>query len=290
MPLLAMAGFVWGASSDAFIQGCEVALVDLCDPDDLPVALGRVNAYGAIGDLLGPLTLAGVVALGWSWRVPFIAGAGLMVLYAVMLALQPFPKPRGEASEPVLVGILSVMRDRRVVLLALIDALFALLDEPLLGFLTAFLERVRGWTPSAATAAISIIVAGQLIGFLGVGRLTERVKPRTAMLLTGVVMGVSLALLVIAPWAAATGVASLTFGLSSALFYSVLQATYMGLRPGQAGTTGAVVSAIGLAGMGFPALVGAVSDARGLPAGLGLYVAVPALILALLLIERRLAD
>jgi hypothetical protein len=87
---------------------------------------------------------------------------------------------------------------------------------------------------------------------------------------------------VIAPVAPLQVVAACTFGFAGAVFYAVLQATYLGLRPGQAGTSQAVVSTIGLFGIGFPALVGAVSDAFGLAAGLGLYVAVPLAILLLL--------
>src|SRR5690348_12213042 len=87
LPVLAVGGFIWGASCDAFLIGCELALVDLC-PGELPTALGRVNAYGSVGDLLAPLTLAGVLAIGLSWRALFIIGAGFMVLYAAVLASQ----------------------------------------------------------------------------------------------------------------------------------------------------------------------------------------------------------
>src|SRR5262249_3671701 len=81
--------------------------------------------------------------------------------------------------------------------------------------------------------------------------------------------------------------AAILFGFSGAVFYAVLEATYLSLRPGQAGTTGAVVSAISLAGLGFPALVGAVSDAPGLAAGMTVYAAVPLLVVALVLLAAR---
>ena len=55
---------------------------------------------------------------------------------------------------------------------------------------------------------------------------------------------------------------------------------------GKAGTSQAVVSTFGLLGVGFPALVGAVSDAFGLTAGLGLYAAVPLAILLVLALGR----
>lgn len=55
--LLVGVSLLWGVSTDALVARCEVASVDLYR-DQLAPALARVNALGAVGDLLGPLTLA----------------------------------------------------------------------------------------------------------------------------------------------------------------------------------------------------------------------------------------
>jgi hypothetical protein len=55
----------------------------------------------------------------------------------------------------------------------------------------------------------------------------------------------------------------------------------LALRPGQAGATSAVVSTVGMVGIGFPALVGLVADVHGLSAAIGLYAAIPVIVLAL---------
>jgi len=274
LPLLIAGGFVWGASTDAFFNGCEVALVDLC-ADELPVALGRMNAYGAVGDLLGPLTLAGALALGLSWRAVFVFGAGMMLLYAALLASQRFPEQKVEPPEPPVAAVWSVLSDPRVLLLAMIDGLHGLLDEPLLGFLNAFLERVREWTPAGATCMISLIVGAGLCGYLAVPLLKRRLSTWRLLPLFASVMAGSLGAMVLAPMAWIAAPAGALFGFAGAVFYAVLEATYLGLRPGQAGTTGAVVSTISFAGIGFPALVGAVSDAHGLTAGMAVYALVP---------------
>jgi hypothetical protein len=99
----------------------------------------------------------------------------------------------------------------------------------------------------------------------------------------------SLALLVLAPAAWLVAPAAAMFGFAGAVFYSTLEARYLSLRPGQAGTTGAVVSAIGLAGIGFPALVGAVADAHGLAAGMAVYGVVPLIVLVLVVVEHQMA-
>lgn len=289
LPILAVGGFVWGASTDAFFTGCEVALVDLC-PDDLPAALGRVNAYGAVGDLLGPLTLAGAVAAGWSWRAVFVLGAAFMLIYALVLAGQRFPERRREAPEPALKALWSVLRDPRVILLGVVDGLHGLLDEPLLGFLNAFLEKDRGWSPALATALVSLLIGAGLVGYLAVPLFTARLRSRRLLPAFALLSAVSVAALVFLPGSWPAVAAAALFGFGGAVFYSVLEATYLSLRPGQAGTTGAVVSTISLAGVGFPALVGSVSDAYGLTAGMAVYAVVPAVMLLLVVPASRLLD
>lgn len=278
--VLALAGFAWGASSDAFVHGCEIALVDLAR-ENLAPALARVNVLGAVGDLLGPLTLAGALAAGLSWRVPLLGGGALMLLYAAVLAGQRFPRPqpREDARTPV-AAVLAVVRDRRIVVLALIAGLFSLLDEPFWGFTIALLERDR----DLATAIVTAGVAGGIVGYLLVDAVTRRLATRPALLITGVAVLLTVAGIIVATPVILIGAAAVAFGLGGALFYSVLQATYLGLRPGQAGSTEAVVSTIGLAGAAFPPLVGAVSDAAGLGSGLALYALAAALMLALVLI------
>jgi hypothetical protein len=94
-------------------------------------------------------------------------------------------------------------------------------------------------------------------------------------------MVVEIATLIVAPLplqVAAIG----AFGLSGALFYAILTARVLSLRPGLVGTTKAVVATVGQAGLAFPWLVGATADALGLAAGLALYAAVPVAILVLL--------
>ncbi|MGE0544715.1 MAG: sugar MFS transporter [Dehalococcoidia bacterium] len=281
--LLVVVSFLWGMSTDAFVSGCEVALVDLYH-DQLAPALARVNAFGAVGDLLGPLTLAAAAALGAGWRSVFLAAAVLMALYALWLVFQRFPPPRPPASEdhtPVR-GVLSVLRDPRIVLLALVSALFGVLDEPFWGFTIVYLEQVRETPAGVATLLVAVGVSGGLAGFLAVDRVSRALAPRTALLVFAAGVGLAVATLIIARFVVIQAVSAFAFGFTGAVFYSVLQAVILGMRPGQAGTTSAVVSTIGLLGIAFPPLVGAVSDATGLTTGLMLYVLVPVLMLLLL--------
>lgn len=283
--VLLVAAFVWGLASDAFVAGCEVSLVQLF-PNDLAAVLGRVNAFGAIGDLLGPLTLAAVVGFGLGWRAAFLLGGAIMLVYSAVLATRSFPAPRPAPAAPSIVAdIIAVARDRTIVRLALVDGLFAILDEPFQGFTIAYLERVRDLAPALATLIVAGWVVAGMIGFWIVSRFTDHFAPRTLLLAFGVAIAVAVILLVFGPFVPLQALAAVAFGFSAAVFYAILQATYLGAQPDRAGTINAIVSTIGLFDIAFPTLVGAVVDARGLEAGLGLYAVVPLLILALLMVE-----
>jgi fucose permease len=279
---LIAAAFVWGAASDAFISGCEVTLVQLAR-GELATALGRVNAFGAIGDLLGPLTLAAAGALSVDWRAVFAFGGALMLLYAIWIYVQTFPPPRRQPdAKAPLAAIVALARDRRIILLAIVEGLFGVLDEPFLGFTIAYLERVRHLSASLATTIVGLSLVCGLVGFLVAPRFVGDYPARTLLLVGAAVLGVAVALIVVAPITLLVLAAAMIFGFFGAAFYTVVQATYYGLHPDQAGTTDAVVSTISLFGIGFPTLVGTISDGFGLTAGLGAYAAVPVVMLALI--------
>ncbi|MDP9020282.1 MAG: hypothetical protein M3N25_05710, partial [Actinomycetota bacterium] len=90
--LLLGGAFVVGAASTAMVDTSDIALADLAG-DDLPHQLRLQNLWGSVGDLLGPAIVVAVAALGLPWRVSFVVGAGLLLLYGTWLATLPFPPP-----------------------------------------------------------------------------------------------------------------------------------------------------------------------------------------------------
>jgi predicted MFS family arabinose efflux permease len=287
---LTLAAFCWGAASDAFIHGCEVALVDLAG-DDLPKALAKQSVWSAVGDLLGPATLAALATLGFSWRLAFLGlGAG-MLAYGAWIATLPLPRPqRHDAAASPVRATLSVVADREVLFLALVLGLISLLDEPLHGFMIAYFERARGLTPALATLPVAGVLVGAMAAYAVYERLAGRCPPRTVALFALAAMAASLPAAIFAPLPAAIA-AAFAFGAALAVAYTTLNALTLQLRPGQAGAVSAVVGFVGLAGIGFPTAVGWVADRAGLGAGLALYAAVPIAILGLLGLWRgRVTD
>jgi MFS family permease len=276
--VLAAGSFLVGMSSDALVSACEVALVDLAD-DDLVATLAPGNVAAGIGDLLGPLLLAAVFAAGWSWRVPFGLGAVVYVVYAAVLAGQPIPRPRpdrpgGQAGPDVW----DCLRDRQVWSLGAISLLFDTLDEPFLGFAIAYLEEHRGQSHGLAVVVGGSVVVG---GILGAAAVTVVRRARvvsltgSAMTLAGAVLGI-----LVAPAVPLQVAAGLAAGVASAIFWTRVQAAILGLRPGQAGTTAAVVGYLSLPGGLFPLVAAAAADRFGLGAALGCYLAVALVLVA----------
>jgi MFS family permease len=273
--VLAVGSLLLGLSADAMLAACEVALVDLAG-DDLVRVLAPGNLGAEVGDLIGPLLLAGSAALGWSWRVPFIVSAVAAFAYAAALAAQdlPRPQPAAEATSAV-ADVRSCLRDRRVWLLALVALLFDTLDEPFLGFAIAFLEVERG-----QSHAVAVLVGGSVLvgGVIGAGALAlgavgprvlrpDRLPVAPTVVLAGAVLGI-----VVAPAIPFQVLFGLAAGVSSALFWTTVQARILGLRPGQPGTTAAVIGYLSLPSALWPLAAALLADRFGLTAALGVYV------------------
>jgi predicted MFS family arabinose efflux permease len=241
-----------------------------------------------VGDLLGPPTLAAAAVLGFGWRGAFLGLGAAMIGYGAWIACLRLPAPPGSIEDrpSPLAGVLAVIGDRRVLYLALLAGLFGLMDEPLAGFLIAYLERVRGLPATAANAVIMAWLAGELAGYTLYERLAGK-RPAARLLLASMaIVALALPLAAFAPLLPIAFAAAAAFGAGTAVFYTTLHARTLALRPGQAGAVSAVVGLTGMLGLGFPALAGLIADRYGLAAGVGLYGAIPLVILVLLGLDR----
>ena len=269
--VLAVTVFLMGAMGDAMVHGAEIALVDEARPR-LQVALARVNALAAVGDLLGPLLLAGVVAAGFGWQAAFGVAGAMALLYGAWLGAHRFPPPRPPEHRP-LAGVVAAVRDRRVLALGLAGGLLSLLDEPFLAFVVAFLQQERGQDASVANLVAGASVAGGLVAYLVLGR-PGRVDSLRPGGVAAAVLPLGVVGLVLAPSIVLQGAAGFGVGASIATIWLVVQHARLTVREGQAGTTTAVASSVEMATVAFPLAAGAVADAHGLAVTLWLYAAV----------------
>ena len=275
---LLVASVTWGIASDALTGGAETALVDISG-EHLTAALGRQNLLAAAGDLLSPLLLVGAALLRIGWRAIFLAASLLLFGYAAWLRAEPIPAPVRDEEASVIGGVLQVIRDRRVWVLAAAEAVISIVDEPYLAFMILFLERTRGLPMSVAALVATADLAGSAVGSYFAPRLVH--SPRR-LLVCGVCLPGAITVLVLVPNLEVQLAAAAVSGVCAAALWVAIQGATLGLRPGQAGTTSAVVSSIALPAYAFPVLVGAIADGAGLTAAMSLYIGVTLVLVVLL--------
>ena len=280
--MLALASFLMGMASTAMVDGAEVALVDLAG-DDLRRYLARSNLLATVGGVLGPALIAAVAVAGLSWRVAFGAGALAMGLYAVALALTPLPPPAraGDGGHEGRTGLGAVLRDPAVWTIGLISLLMAPFDEPLVGFTIALLEQDRGASAAAATVVAFIAVAGGVLSFTVLARRLEGVSDRRLLLGSVTAMAAGAVTIAIVPVLAVVAMAGLVTAVGLNLAWLAVQHRSLTVRPGQVGTTKAVVGTIESAGFAVPVAIGALADRAGLTVAVGSYALFGAVMVAL---------
>jgi FSR family fosmidomycin resistance protein-like MFS transporter len=281
---LAVASFFWGAASDAFVHSTQLALAELAG-DELDATLARTNLLGSIGELLGPVTLAIAAGVGVGWRPVFAVGGVLMLAYTVWLSTQPLPPPRPDGPTPWSV-VRGVARDVRVLRFAAIWALISVLEAPFFGFLIANLEETRHVSTATATALLVSVVAGGMATYATLAALRRPLPERRRVVAGSFGLLVTTIVMVGAPSIVVVAVAGVGFGVSTALLWVTLQAATFRLRPGQVGTTQAVISGLSTVGIVFPPLIGVAVDGLGVAAGMWLFVLAPTGILLLTLTSR----
>ncbi|GAB3437818.1 MFS transporter [Actinophytocola sediminis] len=281
--LFATAGGFWvlftavvimGLAGDAMVRAVEVALVEVTG-DNVEPALARSNLLAAVGDLIGPLLLFGALGTGLGWRAAFFAAGGLMIAYGLLLASQPLPSPaEPDDDHQPWRAMLAVAKDRRVLGAGLLVAIIVAFDDTFVGFAVAFLTTDRHLTPAVATLAAGAGMAGGIAAAAWASRTNRRqigLWPCAVLLLAGVVV------LLLVPHVVAAAVGTAAVGAGMNLAWIVLQARYMTLRPGQVGTTSAVVDSVSQLGILTPLAIGALADRFSLTVAMLLYLAIAVL-------------
>lgn len=270
--LLFTAVVVMGLFGDAMVRAVEVAMVEVAG-ENLEPALARSNLLGAIGDLIGPLLLFGALSSGLGWRAAFWVAGALLVAYGLLLATQPLPSPAerdDEDEHQPWRALLEVAKDRRVVVAGLLVALIVAFDDTFVGFAVAFLTTDRELSAAVATLAAGAGMAGGIAAAAWASRTNRRqigLRPCAVLLLAGV------ATLLLVPNVVAAAVGTAAVGAGMNLAWIVLQARYLSLRPGQAGTTSAVAEGVSQIGLLTPIVIGAIGDRTSLTVAMLLYVA-----------------
>lgn len=285
--VLAVAAFAWGAASDAFVHGAGLALADLAG-DELEPTLASTNLLASIGAFLAPVCVAGAETAGIGWRPLLIGGGVAMLGYAAWLRTQPIPAPpRPDGSTTPWAGIRAVTGDRWVRRLAAINALGDILDVAFLGFLTVFLVEHRRFSAVSAAVMVALALGSGTVTYLVLATTARRPRARVVFVASSAARAAGITLLIVVAHPIVVAVTVCGLGVAGAVYWVSLQVSMLRARPGQTGTTYAVIATLSLPALAVPPLIGAAADRLGVAAGLGLYALVPLAILLLVAVPPR---
>jgi len=207
-----------------------------------------------------------------------------MAGYGLLLASQPLPAPTRrpdvtpDGDPRPRHEVAAVLCDRRVFRLGLLAALVDVFDEPFLAFAIAYLVTARGQPAGIAALTAGVGLAGGVAAAAWASRV-ERAEITPSTVAAVLVGGVAAIVAAPHPVVAALGAAGV--GAAVNLAWISLETRVLTLRPGQAGTTSAMVSAVAQLAVLVPLVAGVLADGAGVSTALLLYLAL-ALVFAML--------
>jgi predicted MFS family arabinose efflux permease len=282
---LSLAVSLVAVSSGTAVALSQATLVDL-HPEARERMMTRWTLMGLLGDLAGPLLLAGLAALGLGWRAGYAVAAGALALWA-LASLRPFPQviaaPAEDDDPGLLAALGTALRDRRLLLWLGASAFCDLLDEVLMVFASLHLRDHLGAGPTQRALVLSAFVVGGTGGVLHAERLLARHAPLRVLAGFAAACVVSYLAWLAAPtwWLSALGM--LAVGATASPLYPIVTAQAYAALPGRSGTVNAAGHLFTPFAMALPWLLGRLADRCGTRAALLVLVIQP---LALLVIAR----
>jgi len=278
-------------SSGSFVSLSQATLMDL-EPTRHEQNMARWVLAGSVGNVVGPLILAGAIAAHQSWRGAFFVLALLTSLPLALLwkySIAPMTASQEEQlsssfKQGICNAIAALKRASVLRWLTLLQFSDLMLDV-LRGFLALYLVDVVGTSTTQASLAIAVWLGFGLLGDFLLIPLLERVRGLAYLRVSaGLVLCLYPAFLV---------VSNLTIklillgclGFLNAGWYSILKGQLYTAMPGQSGTVMTLSNVFGLMGGLAPLVLGFVAQQMGLESAMWFLLASPiALLLGLLVL------
>jgi FSR family fosmidomycin resistance protein-like MFS transporter len=279
--MLLLAMILLYPSSGAFVSLSQASLMDTDGTRHEP-NMARWTFAGSLGVFLGPLLLAGLIALGFGWRAGFwaLAGCALFILLGALRAIPhggsphaDFPSPRAFFEN--LLSAFRALQDKTVLRWLILLEFSDLMLDVLYGFLALYFVDVAAFSAPQAALAVAIWSGLGLLGDFLLIPLVERVKGldylRVSVILELVLFPAFL--LAPQPWLKLTLLGLLGFFNSG--WYAILQANLFSALPKRSGAALALNDVAGMFGQLLPLIIGLTAQAFGLGAAIWLLLAGP---------------
>ena len=271
LPALAGSLFLLGAASGA-LDVCMNARASRFEQGWGRAVMSSFHAAFSLGGLVGTAVVAGCEAAGLAMQAGLLIGAGLLAAcVAAHAALDPDPR-----LAEVGVGGGFAWPGRGLVGVGLLCLLAFMTEGAVADWSGVFMRGVAGFASAAATSGYAAFSAAMVVARLLGDRWVRRFGPATVLRAGGGMAGAGVALAIAAPALGPVGFGLV--GLGCANMAPVLFSSAG--RAGTAASTGvAAVATLGYGGMLLgPPLIGGLAD------GVGLRLALLALVAAMLAI------
>lgn len=292
---LALTGFAWGVlpllagfallnpASGAFVSLSQATLMDL-QPARRETNMARWTLAGQVGVVVGPLALAGALALGLGWRQLLLALAVATAPLVVLSRSVPLAAPSGQSLHGALRSALAALKRASVLRWLVLLELTDLMGDVLTGFLALYFVDVARVSPQTATVAVVVWSAAGLAGDALLLPLLERVPGTAYLRVSAAAALIVLPALLLVPAVAPKLALLALLGLLRAGWYAIPQGRLFSELPGASGTAVALADVSGLLGKLSPLAIGLLAQRFGLGHALWLMLLAP---LGLLVVLRR---
>ena len=293
-PLLLLGFVVFYPATGAAVGLSQAALVDV-RPADAPRAMARWTLLSGIGDLLSPLAVSLLLALGQGW--PAICALGGSVWLAILLLFlrqrftqrqQSAETPVAGEEEPTHVGIVAGLRLalRNIALLrwVAVNLLCTMLDEIFLAFAALYLHDRLHASPDAVSLTILAGTIGGLLSLVVFERLLPRMEGSRLLPWLALLTLAAVAAFLLAPGLQFAAPALFLVDFGAACWYPIAQAAAYDCMPGRTGTVQTVIALAAPFEIALPGVVGILSARYGITAGVAFLGLAP---LGVLLLAPR---
>ncbi|MEO8699045.1 MAG: MFS transporter [Kofleriaceae bacterium] len=275
--ILVVAFSLWFISSGAATALSQATLVDR-DPEHRARTLTRWSLCSLVGDLAAPAILAVLAALGFEWRVAFVIVGIVVGVWAVAVALRPFPPAAvlaEEAAPSMWQSVRTALGDRVLLLWLFGCALCDMLDEILVVFASLHVRDELGGGPTWQAVILGASMGGGALGLVVLERLLTRYSERTLLVATGLGCAVAYLAWLAAPTLWLSALLMLPVGAAATALYPLAAALAYARAPGRSGMVLAAGHLFTPLGLALPFAIGLVADAAGTQVALLLLVAQP---------------
>lgn len=290
-------------ASGAFVSLSQATLMDL-NPGREPHSMARWTAAGSLGNVLGPLLLAGLFTLGLSWRPVYLGLAIFGLALAMLLMPKRFPESSqhpaippaagpgtpGKAGAPgieaaplhfgeriawIFHNIRQALGNRLLLRFVILLEFSDLLLDVFMGYAALYFADVAGLAPAQVGLVIGGLTAASLVANLVLIPLLEKFPGRQVVRASATAaLFVYLAWL-LAPWLWAKVALTMLVPFATLGWYPVLKGETYASVPGRTATVEAINSVAGVLGGVLAFVIGWVAERFGLPLAMWLLLAAP---------------